>query len=164
MGGTREKLQSVGVQTLAIIEDRLEPVRRYFRLRPPRVLLAADPDRGTYRSFGVPMPPRTAEYQQAREVVRINPTGELPEPLSIPAAQKRLDEMDRMGESVEAQEVLRQLPPRDFTIHAGHFLLDRDGVVRWTRIEAPADDLSGWGKFPSDDELLVATRTLPKHP
>jgi len=50
------------------------------------------------------------------------------------------------------------LPPRDFNIHAGHFLIDKARVVRWVQIETPADDLSRYGMFPRDDEILAAAR------
>jgi hypothetical protein len=51
-----------------------------------------------------------------------------------------------------------QVAPRDFKIHAGHFLTDRAGVVRWAQIETPIDDVSRYGQFPTDDELLTAAR------
>jgi len=142
-----------------IIEDRLEPVRRYFRMRPPRVAVAVDEPRATYRAYGVPMPTFSPEYKRQRETLPINPTGELPAPMPLVEGQKLLNERDKMGETEEAQEVLKQFPPRvDFVMHVGHFFLDRDGVVRWTYIETPVDDLSHWGRFPSDEELLAAAR------
>ncbi|WP_246299794.1 hypothetical protein [Sinorhizobium psoraleae] len=42
----------------------------------------------------------------------------------------------------------------------GQFLIDRDGIVRWTNIECAAEGLTGVGKFPSVDETLTAARTL----
>ncbi|MDX1377193.1 MAG: hypothetical protein R3357_16625, partial [Burkholderiales bacterium] len=42
----------------------------------------------------------------------------------------------------------------------GQFLLDRDGIVRWANIECAADGLAGFGKFPTDEELLGAVATL----
>lgn len=152
----------MGVDTLVIIEDRLEPVRRYFRMRPPRVPVAVDEPRATYRSYGVPLPTYSPEYKQQRESLPINPTGELPAPMSLVEGQKILNDRDKMGESEVAQEVLKQLLPRDFAMHVGHFLLDRDGIVRWTHIETPADDLSHWGRFPTDQELVAAARGLPR--
>ncbi len=159
MGGTREKLEAVGVQTLGVIEDRPEPVRRYFRLRPPRVRLATDMERSVHRAYGCPMPPITPEYKQLRAAARINPTGEAPEPLSVDEVQNWLRKHHRFGELPEDQAVMDQFPPRDFHIHGGHFLIDRAGVVRWVKIETPIDDLSRWGVFPTDDEILAAVRT-----
>ena len=41
----------------------------------------------------------------------------------------------------------------------GHFLIDRDGIVRWLQIEGleRVEDIS---KFPSDDEIVAAARAL----
>lgn len=160
MGATSEKLRSVGVETLAVGEDRLDPIRRYFRLRPPRVRLATDMERNTHRAYGCPMPPITPEYKQLRAAARINPTGEAPEPMSVDEVQNWLRKHHRFGEIPEEQAVMDQFPPRDFMIHAGHFLIDRAGVVRWAQIETPIDDLSRWGQFPTEEELLTVARTV----
>ncbi len=42
----------------------------------------------------------------------------------------------------------------------GQFLLDRDGVVRWARIECARDGLAGLDRFPTDEELMAAARAL----
>jgi hypothetical protein len=42
----------------------------------------------------------------------------------------------------------------------GHFLLDRDGVVRWARIERAWDAVAGFDRFPTDEELMAAARAL----
>ena len=42
---------------------------------------------------------------------------------------------------------------------AGHFLVDRHGILRWTRVEA-RDRIADISKFPSEEELLAAARTL----
>ena len=158
MGGTREKLGAVGVETLAIIEDRLEPVRRYFRIRPSRVRLATDEARSVHRAYGCPMPPYSPEYRKLRAAVRINPTGEAPEPMDVDDIQSWLRKHHRFGEIPEDQAVKDQFPARDFNVHAGHFLIDRQGIVRRVWIEA-ADDLTRYGVFPTDDEILAAVRT-----
>ncbi|MBI4414052.1 MAG: hypothetical protein HY576_06735, partial [candidate division NC10 bacterium] len=51
-----------------------------------------------------------------------------------------------------------QFPRRDFNIHAGHVLIDRAGVGRWVQIETPIDDVSRYGRFPTEDELVTAAR------
>jgi peroxiredoxin len=158
LGGTREKLGTLGVETLGIIEDRLEPVRRYFQVRPPRIRLATDEARNVHRVYGCPTPPVNPDYRKLRAAVRINPTGEAPEPMSIDDAQTWLRRHDRFGEIPEDQAVMDQFPPRDFNLHAGHFLIDRQGIVRRVWIETPADDLTGWGVFPTDGEILAAVR------
>lgn len=159
LGGTSEKLRSVGVETLAVGEDRPDAIRRYFRLRPPRVRVATDMERNIHRAYGCPLPPITPEYKKLRAATRINPTGEAPEAMSVDDAQSWLRKHDRFGAIPEDQAVMDQLPPRDFNIHAGHFLIDPTGVVRWAQIETPIDDLSRWGMFPTDDHILAAIRT-----
>ena len=163
MGETRLKLERAGVELLAVTEGPAEPVRKYFRVRPPRIRVACDPEWHIYRAYGVPMPPSTPEYKQLRATVRINPTGEAPEPMSLDAVQTWLRTHHRFAEIPEDQaDLLRPTRPDFNNIHAGHFLIDRAGVVRWAQIETPIDDLSRYGQFPTDEELLVATRALPK--
>jgi hypothetical protein len=41
----------------------------------------------------------------------------------------------------------------------GHFLIDRDGIVRWLQIEA-GERIGDISKFPSDEEILRAARSL----
>jgi hypothetical protein len=40
-------------------------------------------------------------------------------------------------------------------------MIDRDGIVRWTYIECAAEGVAGIGKFPSEQDILAAARTLP---
>jgi len=159
LGGTRAKLEALGIEALGITEDSAEPVRRYYRIRPSRLRLATDPERAVHRSYGVPMPLYAGAYTELRETTRINPTDELPEPMPIPAAMKRLDEMDGLGEIPEAKAVMDKFLKRDYAMHAGHFLVDRSGVVRWTWVESPSpEDVTQYGRFPTDDEILTAVR------
>lgn len=128
-------------------------------MRPPRIRVASDSEWHIYRAYGVPMPPSTPEYKELRATVRINPTGEAPEPMSLDAVQTWLREHHRFGEIPEDQKDLLFPARPDFNnIHAGHFLIDRAGVVRWMQIETPIDDLSRYGVFPTDDEILAAAR------
>ncbi|MEK6666454.1 MAG: hypothetical protein AABZ20_08535 [candidate division NC10 bacterium] len=78
--------------------------------------------------------------------------------MSVDAVQNWLRQHHRFGEIPEDQALMDQFPPRDFHIHVGHFLIDQAGVVRWVQIETPIDDLSRWGRFPTDEELLAAAR------
>jgi len=160
LGETRQKLERAGIELLAVTEGRPELVRNYFRMRPPRIRVASDPEWHIYRAYGVPMPPSTPEYKQLRATVRINPTGEAPEPMSLDDVQAWLRTHHRFGEIPEDQRDLLFPTRPDFNnIHAGHFLIDRAGVVRWVQIETPIDDLARYGVFPTDDEILAAVRT-----
>ena len=42
----------------------------------------------------------------------------------------------------------------------GQFLVDPNGIIRWTSIECAGEGLAGLGKFPTDEELLEAVRAL----
>jgi hypothetical protein len=160
LGGTRTKLEALGTEVLGITEDSPEPVRRYYRLRPSRLRLATDPERTVHRAYGLPMPLYAGTYTDLRHATRINPTGELPEAMPIPAAMKRLDELDGLPEMPQAKAVMDAFAKRDYAMHVGHFLVDRSGVVRWTWIESPSpEDVTQYGRFPTDDEILAAVRS-----
>ena len=152
MATTSEQLKSLGVESLAIVGTELDNARLYFKFRPTRMSLGADPQLSTHRSYGVPRPGPTPELQHLMEQTHVNPTGELPAPLPVPAAAAALAKLDGY-----------QLTPTDerdfastFTQMKGQFLIDRDGVVRWANIECGKEGLSGVGKFPTHDELVSA--------
>src|SRR6266542_1623206 len=125
---------------MAVVNTPLERARLYFKYRPARVLLAADPEAATHRAFRVPegvlvedeaaasWPLRTTMGQL--QAALVNLTGELPEPQNAFAASHTLNERD----GFEVTEIDQQ-------IEAG----ERIG------------DLA---KFPSDEEILAAARAL----
>jgi hypothetical protein len=105
------------------------------------------------------MPLYAGAYTELRETTRINPTGELPEPMPVPAAMKRLNEMEGFDDIPEVKDVMDKFAKRDFAMHAGHFLIDRSGVVRWTWVECPSpEDVTQYGRLPTDNEILTAAR------
>jgi len=75
IGVTSEKLEKLGVETLAIVATSVDNARLYFRFRPTRAPLAADDDLITHRAFGLPRPPVTPELMAAMQKTLINPTG-----------------------------------------------------------------------------------------
>jgi peroxiredoxin len=154
MAATSEKLKPLGVESLAVVGTELENARLYFRFRPTSLALGADPQLTTHRLYGVPRPERTPELVQMIERVRINPTGELPEPLPVPVASAALNNLDRFQPTAtdlrEVESTFRQMK--------GQFLIDRKGVVRWANLECGKEGFAGLGKFPTHDELLAAAR------
>jgi len=165
LGTTQDKLKAVGVETVAVVNTPLERARLYFKYRPARVLLAADPEAETHRAFGVPagvivedesatLWPQSATVGQLL-AVEINPTGELPAPQNPFAASEALNRQD----GFELTEVDQQIAAAHGTQLAGHFLIDRDGTVRWLQIEA-AERIGDLAKFPGDEEILRAARGL----
>ncbi len=158
LGMTREKLKAVGVEALGIVATKVENARLFFRLRPTRLPLAADPELVTHRAYGLPKPELTPEVRQAFRSVRVNPSGELPEPLLIPEAVAALDRLDNFQPTETDREDVERLFPQ----LKGQFLVDRDGIVRWVNIECANEGLAGIGKLPTDEEILAAARALPR--
>src|SRR5919106_881180 len=156
MASTSTQLKSLGVDALAIVGTELDNARFYFKFRPTRMALGADPHLTTHRSYGVPRPDPTPALLEVIENTYINPTGELPAPLPVPAAATALTALEGY-----------QLTPTDqrefestFTQMKGQFLIDRDGIVRWANIECGKEGLPGLGKFPTHDELMSAARMV----
>jgi peroxiredoxin len=154
LGGFEDKLKPLGIESLAVVATAPENARLYFKFRPTRLRLAADPELTTHRAYGVPKPQPTPEMLEQLDIVRINPTGELPEPLPISQAAKVLQERDGYVYTPSDQgDVERQWPQLK-----GLFLIDRDGIVRWSHIECEDEGLAGIGKFPSEQAILGAAR------
>lgn len=156
MAATSEKLKPLGVDAVAVVGTELENARLYFAFRPTPLVLGADPRLATHRSYGVPRPEPTPELMQAVEQVRINPTGELPEPLPIQAVVAELTKRDGYRPTATDEREAEST----FTQMKGQFLIDRAGIVRWANIECGQEGLSGLGKFPTQEELLSAARTV----
>ena len=159
MGGTREKLGTVGVETLAVMATDPARARFYFRFHPPRVRVGADPDLVAHRLYGVPNPavvPVTPELVEAYRTTYINPMGDLPLPLPVLEASAETNRID----GHEPTESDRMEMQRHWPIGVGQFLVDRAGIVRWVNIEGAEEGLAGAGKFPTDEELLAAARAL----
>ena len=166
LGTTQDKLKALGVETMAVVNTPLERARLYFKYRPARVLLTADPEAATHRSFGVPAgvvveKESEASWAQGKLTMgqllamKIDPTGELPEPQNPFAAMETLNKKD----GFELTEVDHQIAAKHGMQLGGHFLIGRDGIVRWLQIEGleRVEDIS---KFPSDDEIVAAARAL----
>jgi len=166
LGTTQEKLKAMGVETMAVVNTPLERARLYFKYRPARVLLAADPEAATHRSFGVPAGVLVENESESSwalgrvtmgqmQAAVVNPTGELPEPQNVFQASETLNKRD----GFELTEVDQQIAATHGMQLGGHFLIDRNGIIRWLQIEA-AERIGDLGKFPSDEEIVTAARAL----
>lgn len=153
---TEPTLKAAGVETLGIVATSPENARLYFKFRPTRFRLAADPELTTHRAFGVPKPAATPELIKAIETTRINPDGILPEPLPITEAAAAVATLD----SYEGTETDRTDMERQWPQLKGQFLIDQGGIVRWANIECANEGLAGVGKFPSSEEILTAVRAV----
>ncbi len=66
---------------------------------------------------------------QALQETRVNPTGELPEPLPIPQAAKAIEALDGyVCTPTDLGDVERQWPQLK-----AMYMIDREGIVRWAR-------------------------------
>jgi peroxiredoxin len=156
MGATEAKLKAAGVESLGIVATPPENAKLYFKFRPTRLRLAADPDLTTHRAYRLPRPAPTPELMQALESTRINPYGELPEPLPVMQAAAATGKADGYAPTAtDDADMERQFPQLK-----GLFLIDRDGIVRWANVECATEGLAGLGKFPSDEEILAAAHSL----
>ena len=61
------KLKAIGVETVGVVATPPENARLYFKFRPNRLRLAADPALSTHRAYGLPKPDPTPEFMHALE-------------------------------------------------------------------------------------------------
>ena len=165
LGTTQDKLKEMGVETVAVVNTPPERARLYFKYRPAKVLLGADPEAATHQAFRLPAG-AIVEDESATSwplavtmgqflALEINPTGELPAPQNPFAAMETLNKKD----GFEVTEVDQQVAAAHGTQLGGHFLIDREGIIRWGQVEA-GERMGDLSKFPSDEEILRAARTL----
>ncbi len=167
LAGMQPTLRAGGVETLAVINTPVERARLYFRHRPSPVTLLSDPDCHTHRAFGVPRiefipegsserpewPHRTS--MERFQAVRVNPTGELPEPMHPLEGNTALNAKD----GFELEEADKAIMANHLGQLAGHFLVDAAGIVRWTHIEA-RDGPESLCTFPTAAQIIAAAGSL----
>jgi peroxiredoxin len=123
LGLMSDKLKAIGVESLGVVATAPENARLYFRYRPTRLSLAADPDFVTHRAYGLPRPPVTDELM--RETSPVNATGELAEPLLLVEVVAELEKRDgHVSTEVDRRELEQE---RQFPQLGGQFLIDREG-------------------------------------
>ena len=153
-------LREKGVESLAVVNTPLDRARLYFRFHPmPNLLAASDPARESHRAFGLPnvvfgsdktvWPLRIADEDASKMLIEV--PGELQEPMDPSVAAQILNEKDGY-----------QMTDDDFQMAAtgtgqlfGQFLLDREGVIRWTFTEVPEGGRRMFAK-PDPGELITA--------
>ena len=156
LGKTAERLQAIGVETLGIVASKAERARLFFRYRPVRCAVGADPDLHTHGAYGVPQTGVRPEITQAIVGAYRKLASELK--LKVPDDQAR-DAIGRLDgfEVTESEQAEFQRHQIQFT---AQFLVDRHGIVRWANIECAQEGVAGIDKFPTDEELLAAARAL----
>lgn len=154
---TAEKLAEARVETLAVVATAAQRARLYYRFRPAFVALAADPDLIIHRAYGVP---HIAASPETRRLVRAK-AADLTRERGAPAPpdDEALSRLDRLDGYARTEDDLAE-GRRHGLQFTGQFLVDRDGIVRWTNIECAREGMAGLEKFPSSEELMATARTL----
>jgi hypothetical protein len=141
----------------------VERARLYFRHRPTPITLLCDPDCRTHRAYGVPhgefLPEGSCEQPEwpygatmaQFQAARINPTGELPEPLHPMEANTVLNAKD----CFELDEADNAIFANHATQLVGHFLVNANGTIGWAQIEA-LDGPNSLSIFPTAAEIIAA--------
>jgi len=131
--------------------SRRSHARLYFKYRQVPIALGADPAMATHAAYGLPK-----VLKESWDLsTRINPTGELSEPLSIWEANKALGQLDQFKPTQTDREDMQ----RTWNQLTGLFLIDRTGIVRWVFVEA-ANGPAGMGTCPPQAELVTAAQAL----
>jgi peroxiredoxin len=155
-GALREK----GVESIAVVNTPVERARLYFRFHPlPNMIAASDSERVSHRAFGLPNLLFTENetewpYKVGMNVaatMRVDMPGELPGPMDPDSAAHFLNEKDGYA-MTEADMRMAAMSKAQLI---GEFLVDRDGIVRWSFTEA---DEGGKNMFraPNPDEVISA--------
>jgi peroxiredoxin len=154
LGAASEKLGGLGVETLGVVATTTDNARLYFRHRPTKLPLVADPELTTLQAYRVPKPAVTPELLEGMQAVRWTEPGQAPVPM-MEAAMRIDREEGFTATATDQADLNRQWPQLK-----GQFLVDRAGIVRWVNIEGAREGLAGLGKFPTEEELLTAARAL----
>ena len=164
MAELTDALQEKGIDSLTVVNTPIDRARLYFRYHPlPNLLAASDPERVSHRAFGLPNIQFTeAENNWPHKVsmdavmsMRIDMPGELPEPMNPIAAMEFLDKAD----GYEFTEDDKRMIATGEGQLVGEFLLDRDGVIRWsfTEVEEAGRHMFG---VPAPREVMSAASNM----
>lgn len=157
-------LREKGIDMLTVVNTPLERARLYFRYHPlPNLLAAADPERASHRAFGLPNLEFTQdESEWPRKVamsqlmsMKINLTGELPEPLDPLAASQALNKMD----GYDVTDADQQMAATGTGQLVGEFLLDREGIIRWSFTEVSDGGKNLFGA-PTPQDVMSAASSI----
>ena len=163
----RRRLEPLNVATLAVVNTPLARARLYFRNAQGTVRIGADGEARMHRAWTVPeievvdATARTEPWPHQTTIEeflshRINPTGELAEAVDPFKSNDILNAKDGFQPTPE-DSAIRE---RHGTLLIGHFLVDREGVIRWRFLEGEASPAE-IGRLPTPDQIVAAARALP---
>src|SRR6476620_5109289 len=154
-------LKAKGIESLTVVNTPIERARLYLRYHPMVGLLAAsDPERVSHRAFGLPNMqitegesawPQKASMSDVK-AMRLNVPGEMPEPMDPFATLEYLNKKD----NYDITETDQQMMAAGLGQLVGQFLLDRNGVVRWTFTEVRDGGI--FAAPDSDEKMSVASQ------
>jgi peroxiredoxin len=122
--------RSAGLSLLGIVVASPERARQYFGHFPPCFPMAAAPDRATHRAYGLPQVDRTPAFRQETERRAAEILRELAVEAPVGQATAVFATADGFEMTPEDQaEWQRPLQS------VAYFLIGRDGLIRWTRVE-----------------------------
>jgi peroxiredoxin len=139
-----------GIPTLAVVATPAERARQYFRYRPLRFPVAADPDLNTHHAYGFWERPFTPRLEQMAEEAALDFAREV----GLSARLGRASEAIRTFDGFEAVESDQRDFDRQQAMVIGQLLIDREGLVRWINVEHRA------GVLPSEQQLTEAIAAL----
>ena len=143
-----ERLEQVGIATLAVVATTPERTRLYYRFHPPRFRVGADPDLRTHRAYGLPHLPKTPSVMQLVEAA----AAQMARELGIPTTPGQAGDAIMRFDGFDPVESDWQDRERDQALVIGQFLIDRQGIVRWVHLErTPGERLN-------EEQLLAALR------
>ena len=151
-------LREKGIESIAVINTPIDRARLYFRYRPmPNLFAAADPERTSHQAFGLPNLEFTENETDWPKKIGMDLIRKMliqvpdePGPVHRRMASRLLNEK----EGYEMTEVDNEMARTGDGQLFGQFLLDRDGIIRWTFTEVPEASLMF--EHPSREELMTA--------
>ncbi len=149
LGLTAETLRERGVETLGVVATSAERARLYFRFRPARIPLGADPGLVTHSAYGLPRFPLSDELMRSIDAAALAWAHDVGVPAQAGSAYATVDALDGFQPLPSDEREVEQHQAQ----FIGQFLIDRDGIVRWAGVEDRPGD------FPSDASLQDLVRT-----
>jgi hypothetical protein len=141
-----DTLKQEGIQLLGVVVASAARARQYFGYRPPCFPIAAAPDRGIHRAYGLPSVERTAQFLEETQRLAAEANAELG--IEAPPGEAGPAFMKWDGFEMTPEDQAEHERPLQFV---GYFLVGRDGVIRWAQV-APRE---GSLHPPKAEELLA---------
>jgi len=157
-------LRDKGVECLSVVNTPADRARLYLRYHPvPGLIAAADPERASYRAFGLPNLEFTENetrwpYKVGMDVVagaRLQLAG-----VSEPVNAMEAAELLNPKEGYEITEADERMIATGRGQLFGQFLIDREGIVRWTFTEVPGGGERMFAKADSSELMSAASEVL----